>query len=57
MELYLNNQFRTMNTMALPLSKMRKEFQRTILNGRNRVFGNFYKWKVSQRDQHDYTWD
>jgi hypothetical protein len=20
------------------------------------VFGNFYKWKVSQRDQHDYTW-
>jgi hypothetical protein len=59
MELYLNNQFtRTMNTMALPLSKMQGNVvsKGLFLNGKKSVFGKFYKWKVSQRDQHDYTW-
>jgi hypothetical protein len=58
MELYLNNQFtRTMNTMAATFKDAQGNVQKDYFLNGNRVFAIFYKWKVSQRDQHDYTWD
>jgi hypothetical protein len=57
MELYLNNQFtRTMNTMACHFQRCaRQRTQKDYFKREEIGIWQFYKWKVSQRDQHDYT--
>jgi antitoxin component YwqK of YwqJK toxin-antitoxin module len=59
MELYLNNQFtRTMNTMAATFKDAQGNVvSKDYFKRKKSGIWQFYKWKVSQRDQHDYTWD